>query len=58
MSEPSCAEVHQWAVCINLPHKKVFKSGFTTEREAALAYDKYVLEHGLARPLNILKPKA
>lgn len=30
---------------------------FETEREAAIQYDKWVLELGLDRKLNILKPK-
>ena len=30
---------------------------FATEREAAIAYDRRVLELGLDKPLNILKPK-
>ena len=32
-------------------------SRFATEREAAIAYDTKVLELGLDKPLNILKPK-
>ena len=36
----------------------VLRKTFATEREAALQYDKWVLEHGLKRPLNILKKKA
>lgn len=31
---------------------------YATEREAAIQYDKWVLEYGLDRPLNILKRKA
>lgn len=36
---------------------KKWCQSYATEREAAIAYDRYVLEHGLDRPLNILKPK-
>jgi hypothetical protein len=36
----------------------VIMKWFATEREAAIQYDKWVIEHQLDRPLNILKRKA
>ena len=42
----------------HLVHKgRRFKKVTATEREAAIYYDRWVLELGLDKPLNILKPK-
>ncbi len=47
----------QWEVSFN--HKKErFNLGFyVTEREAAIAHDKFVIKHNLKRKLYILKLK-
>lgn len=52
---------HPWTAAIRFggsASKRSKKKLFATEREAAIQYDKWVLELGLDRPLNILKPKA
>ena len=46
-----------WHAMIRLDGGGYWQQTFATEREAAIAYDRYVLEHRLDRPLNILKPK-
>lgn len=45
-----------WAAALsNSKTGKRWNASFNNEREAAIAYDKKVLELGLDRPLNILK---
>jgi hypothetical protein len=46
---PWRAYIHYSGVCRS--------KSFPTEREAAIQYDKWVLELNIDRPLNILKPK-
>lgn len=46
-----------WAARI-LINGKMKTQSFETEREAAIQYDKWVLEYCLDRTLNILKPVA
>lgn len=43
-----------WFACLIHDNRR-WKKCFPTEREAAIQYDKWVLELGLDRPLNILK---
>jgi len=50
-------DARPWRTNIELNDGKMWRKSFATEREAAIAYDRYVLEHKLDRPLNILKPK-
>lgn len=45
-----------WIMYVWFNGRNVLKH-YATEREAALAYDRFVLEHGLDKPLNILKRK-
>lgn len=37
---------------------RTFQSAHATEREAAIAVDRWILENNIDRPLNILKRKA
>ena len=48
---------HPWTATI-MKDGRVFKSLHETEREAAIAVDRYILENNIDRPLNILKRKA
>lgn len=52
--------LNPWVACIGykVDGRSVSKKkSFPCERSAAIQYDKWVLELGLSRPLNILKPK-
>lgn len=48
--------LYQWMASIIINGHQITKQ-FETERDAAIQYDKWVLEYRLDRPLNILKPK-
>ena len=58
----SAREKKPWEANISISdqvgNRRYKSKSFETEREAALQYDKWVLELQLKRPLNILKPKA
>ena len=51
-------EKKPWKACVVVFGAKVRRKKFATERDAAIQYDKWVLELGLDRPLNILKRKS
>jgi len=44
-----------WCSILCVGGNTILRQWYATEREAALAYDKCVIENNLDRPLNILK---
>ena len=56
-SKIEAREITPWRATLRHNGEKWGSQYFATEREAAIAYDTKVLELGLDKPLNILKPK-
>lgn len=50
------ANARAWIASIHVGARSLIKQ-FATEREAAICVDRWILEHQLDKPLNILKPK-
>lgn len=48
---------YKWAAKISVDKKLIGLGFYEDERQAAIAYDKYVIKNNLDRELNILKPK-
>lgn len=44
-----------WAAIASRDGMRVYLGQFRTELEAAVAYDEFVVAHGLARPTNVLR---